>query len=270
MTRRVFLLPLIVLASLTVVFAACNDDDDGGSEEDIAAIEETITSVFGTDPNDPEQVEYAMAHFTDEIMENFFGMTKEECAAAAEDCLGDPTVIERFEGTTASGGEGGTTVFDEEESVYAIDVVEEKSEWLVSDIRFGPQELPEGVTAVDIQLAEYNFVFDESEITDGNVGFPFENIGEEPHEIVTLKVNEEFDPDAAIDFFAAQENPGEELPPGVEAISFLGFAPPGARGIGYAGEPFEPGDYAFGCMIPDPEGTPHASNGMLSEFTVTE
>jgi hypothetical protein len=141
---------------------------------------------------------------------------------------------------------------------------------MVNEIAFGPAELPEGVTAVDLELDEYKFVFDESEITDGNVGFPFENIGEEPHQIIVLKTNDEYELDATVEFFNSEAGGGDDLPAGVEKASFLGFALPGASGIAVNPEPLLAGDYAFICLIPDAEGTLHASLGMTKDFTVPE
>jgi hypothetical protein len=88
--------------------------------------------------------------------------------------------------------------------------------------------------------------------------------------VTYLKVNEEYNEVATIDFFFNAEGAGEDLPPGVEEVTFLGFAPPGASGVGYPGGPIEPGDYVFMCIVPDEEGTPHAASGMVAEFTVPE
>ena len=119
MTRRLFLLPFIALASLTVVFAACNDDDDGGgSEEDIAEVEEIMTTLLETDPTDPEQVDFWLAHVTDDVLENFFGTTRKDCAAAPEDCIGEPTPVDRFEGTKIEDDVATTTTYGTDQSFH--------------------------------------------------------------------------------------------------------------------------------------------------------
>ncbi|MEO6196874.1 MAG: hypothetical protein ABIP58_02085 [Dehalococcoidia bacterium] len=272
MTRKLWLFPLIALIALAGVSAACGDDDDdnAGSEEEIAAVEDLLTTILGTDPTDSDQVDFWLEHMTDEVIEGFFGTTRKECAANAEDCIGESTEGDRFEGTTVSGSDAQTTVYDAEGSAYTVDLVLEGEVWMVNEIAFGPAELPEGVTPVDLKLAEYNFVFDESKITDGNVGFPFENIGEEAHQIVVLKTNDAYDVDTTVEFFLDENTSEDDLPVGVDEVFFLAFAPPGASGIAVNQAPLEPGDYAFICILPDAEGTPHASLGMTKDFTVPE
>jgi hypothetical protein len=263
------MLAILGLVALAGAFSACGDDD-GGSEEDIAAVEEVVKALVETDPTDPDQVDFFIAHVTDEVMETFFGTTKKDCAAAPEDCIGEPTTVARFEGTTVSGSDATTTVYDSEEGVFTTLLVSEGDTWLLNEIRFGPAELPEGVTAVDLELADYEFIFDESKIVDGNIGFPFENTGEEPHQVLLAKVNDQYNLESAIEFWNSDAGGGEDLPPGVESMAFLGFAPPGISGVGVSEEPLEPGGYTFLCMIPNAEGTPHMELGMAAEFTVPE
>jgi hypothetical protein len=271
MTRKLWLLPFVALVALVGVFAACNDDDEGGgNEDDIAAVEELVSTLVGTDPTDQEQVDFFLAHMSDEVMANFFQTTKEECAASAEDCIGPPSEIDRIEGTEASDDSAQTTVYSSDGTVFTLLLSPDEDAWIVDEISFGPAQVPEGVTEIDVDMAEYNYVFEESEITDGNVGFSYRNIGEESHEVAVLKVGKDYELDAIVEHISTNGTGGDEMPPGVEGMTWFGMAPPGGRGVGVGEEPLAAGDYVMVCTFPDPEGTPHIELGMHKEFAVSE
>jgi hypothetical protein len=297
--RRQFLFLLFgALVASLLAFGACSDDDDedagdGGdgepSAEEIAEIEEIVAAILSADPTDPAQVDFWIEHMSDDVVQNFFGSTKEECAASPEDCIDDPTTENSFEGTTVTGDTAQTTAITED-GTFTFNLTAEGETWVVTEIRFGPAEVPEGVTGVNVQLNEYAFGFNASDIEDGNIAFPFENVGEEAHELVVLQTNEEFDVDAVIEAFSGQVEqeqseeeaspaPGEEeeegspeddLPPGIDNIYFGGIAGPGGRGIAVFEEPLAPGTYTMICVFPDPEGTTHAELGMVADFEVPE
>jgi hypothetical protein len=286
---------LSALVAALFAFVACNDDDDeegdGGdgepSAEEIAEIEEIVTAILSTDPTDQAQVDFWLAHMSDDLVQNFFGFTKDECAASAEECIGEPTEEASFEGTTVTGDTAQTTATTED-GPFTFRLTSEEDTWVVSEIRFGPAEVPEGVTGIDVELSEYAFGFNASEIEDGNIAFPFENVGEEAHELIVLQTNEEFDLNTVIAAFSGGDEgedggeeaaspspseeeegaPEEELPPGVDNIFFGGIAGPGGGGIAVFPEPLAPGTYTMICMFPDPEGTSHAELGMVSDFEV--
>jgi hypothetical protein len=288
---------LVALVVALVAFVACNDDDDeedgdGGdgepSAEEIAEIDEIVTAILGTDPTDQAQVDFWLAHMSDDVVQGFFGTTKEECAANAEECIGDPTEANSTEGTTISGDTAQTTAITED-GPFTFHLSSQGDTWVVTEIRFGPAEVPEGVTGIDVELSEYAFGFNASQIEDGNIAFPFENVGEEAHELVVLQTNEEFDVNTVIEAFSGQVDqeqaeqagsptpegeeeeegsPEDDLPPGVDNIFFGGIAGPGGGGIAVFPEPLAPGTYTMICVFPDPEGTTHAELGMVSDFEV--
>jgi hypothetical protein len=56
-------------------------------------------------------------------------------------------------------------------------------------------------------------------------------------------------------------------PPG-ELIGGFGALDGGLRGWIDLGGNLAPGDYAFVCLLPGPEGTAHSVSGMVSGFTL--
>jgi hypothetical protein len=289
--RNLWFVLLLAMMAAPVLVTACGDDDDdegdaGGNAEDIGAVEETLTRLLEADPTVQEDVDFWLAHVTDNALESFFGTTREECAANAEDCIGESTPVEGFEGTSVTDSQATTTVTDADGTVYTTDLVLEDGAWKLDEVRFGPAQIPAGVTAIDVEMNEYAFIFDSSAIVDGNVGFPFENVGQEPHELAILKTNEEFDLQTVIDSLGDEGGDGEEegaspspegeeggspddeLPPGVDDIFFGGFAPPGASGNAVFEEPLEPGTYMMFCSVTNEDNVTHAELGMAQEFEV--
>jgi hypothetical protein len=294
---RKYLWPLLaaLMAVSLLAFTACSDDDDdsddgdAASAEEIAAVEEVVAAILATDPTDQSQVDFWLAHMSDEVLEGFFGTTRDDCAAEAEECIGEGAEAESFEGTSVTGDTARTTVTDADGGTFTLALALEEETWVISEIRFGPAEVPAGVTAIDVQLNEYAFGFNRSSIEDGNIAFPFENIGEEAHELVILQTNEDFDVNEVIAAYLGEEgedggedpaaspsadaeeeggSPEDELPPGVDNLYFGGIAGPGGGGIAVFEEPLEPGTYTLICLFPDPEGTPHAELGMTADFEV--
>lgn len=137
----------------------------------------------------------------------------------------------------------------------------------------GPTEpasrpIPPGVPAVDMTLQEYAFVYNEAAIqaADGNFAFDVTNVGEEEHEIVVLSIDSD---QSLLELLQASDPESEELPAGVEFVTFGGFFPPGAEGTTLFDQPLGPGKYGLVCFVPSPEGVPHAFLGMVSEFEIS-
>jgi plastocyanin len=87
----------------------------------------------------------------------------------------------------------------------------------------------------------------------------FENVGEEPHELIFARINEGYTLEDAI------EAEGEEGT--AEEIGFSRAAP-GEEGRPIEiRQPLEPGNYAMVCTIPF-QGEPHYDLGMQEEFTI--
>jgi hypothetical protein len=259
---------LALAASLLLLAAACKDDEDGGG--DTASVEEIVQKLIQTDTNDQAQVDFFFAHTTDSALEDFFGLSREACQAAAAECIGDPIGVERLEDTEIEGEAASTAIWTEDGEAFTAHLVMEDGTWKLNTVAFGPKKLPEGVTPVELSIDEYSFEFDESKITDGNIGFPFTNQGEQAHEIAIARINDEFDLEALAEHIAANPQGLGGLPPGVEDFPVAGFAPPGTSGNLVLRRPLDPGRYLMACFISGEEGTAHALLGMNKEFTVPE
>jgi len=116
------------------------------------------------------------------------------------------------------------------------------------------------VTAIDLNLTEYAFNFDESEITSGDIAFNVSNIGGEEHQVVLAKFPEDLDVEEAIR--------SEEDPEGIEAVGEVDPLDPGADTSFLFTEPLEAGRYVMVCFVEAADGEPHALKGMWAEFTI--
>ncbi|MBM3939830.1 MAG: hypothetical protein FJ318_02825 [SAR202 cluster bacterium] len=69
------------------------------------------------------------------------------------------------------------------------------------------------------------------------------------------------------DIAAALSGPNPSQPDWAKDAGGPSVAAPG--GVSNATQEFEPGNYAALCLIPSPDGVPHAAKGMVKPFTVT-
>ena len=263
---------LSTLAISLLAFAACKDDKkDGGSSasptaspEEIAAIEQLITDLAGTDPTDQADVDFFFAHVTDALLEGFLGATRDECMADPRNCIGEPSTIESTENTTISGSQA-TSEVTADFGNYTFAFVQEGDVWMLDELTAISPDIPAGVTAVSLQLNEFAFGFNRKDIVDGNFAFASENIGKQDHQVGLAKLDEGVVLDDAIHY------EGDGDPPGVTTLTGTGPIRPGDELNVVFEEPLEPGRYALFCFFPDtddPENTPHAFKGMTAEFEV--
>lgn len=139
--------------------------------------------------------------------------------------------------------------------------------WVIAGSEPASRPIPPGVPTVDMTLQEYAFVYNEAAIqaADGNFAFEVTNAGEEEHEIVVLGI----DSDQSLqELLEAGDPESEDLPEGLEFITFGGIFEPGETGTTVFDQPLGPGRYGLVCFIPSPEGVPHAFLGMISEFEI--
>ena len=275
MKKYVWLLLLATLAASLMAFAACSDDDDededGGGDtsptpnaEEIAAIEQLVTDLVEGDPTQQADVDFFFERVTDDLLESFFQTTREECMANAEECIGEPGVVESVGSTTVSGGEASTDVTADFGN-YTFVLVLDGEVWKVDQLNAISPEVPAGVTAVDLQLNEFAFGFNRSDIEDGNFAFAAENIGEQNHQVIVVGIDEGVVLDDALQY----EGDGDI--PGLSEVAFTGPILPGEEYNVVFEEPLGPGRYALLCFFPDtddPEETPHVFKGMKAEFEV--
>lgn len=150
--------------------------------------------------------------------------------------------------------------------------VKQDGEWKVDGLQRLEGDIPDDAVVVDMKLAsDFEFDFDPSAITSGNLAFRIENTDTEEHAHKSGKVHQ-----AGI----AHEMAIGKLPEGLSLEETLQLpAPPPLVGIvtplapgGTTNvvltEPLEPGNYALLCFLPTEEGTTHVEEGMIAEFTV--
>jgi hypothetical protein len=138
--------------------------------------------------------------------------------------------------------------------------------WRIGPSTPASRPIPAGVTPVALNLQEYAFNYDKRAVTSGNVAFQITNNGAEHHEVVLLKL----DTDKAITDVvnAFLQNESDDLPAGIEFLTFGGEFAPREQSNLILSEPLAAGRYAFVCFLPSPDGVPHAALGMASDFTV--
>lgn len=119
------------------------------------------------------------------------------------------------------------------------------------------------ITRVELTAKDFSFDVDDS-IVGGVVEFDYTNAGAEPHFAGLVKMAPGKTIDDLKNFFGGPP----AGPPPFEEIGGLPTTDPGASGNQTLD--LEPGDYAFFCAIPSPDGVPHVAKGMVQPLTVTE
>ncbi len=251
--HMVMLLALVLVATLAL--GACGGDDRKDDVED--AVRAAV------DAWNQRDVEGFLAHFTDKGFQESFDSTKEEGQQSLPEFIGNPSMTVRKLSNTKVSGNTATT---EAELTFglAIDasrfpMVKEGDVWKIDGEEPLSTAIPSGVTAVDVQLAEFAFVYNPAEAAGGNAAFKLDNIGQQEHELFIAR--------------APEGPPLMELLEAVEELELIGGiqVEPGKQRNLVLTEVLSPGRYAVVCFLPDvndPEGTPHAFKGMVSEFTV--
>ena len=128
--------------------------------------------------------------------------------------------------------------------------------------------------AITITASEYKFEV-VGEATGGFVQVTFDNAGKEPHIVVPLKLQPGKTAADALPILSQEGEPDPaalaEVFDGDPTSSFFGtpgLLPPGDSETTVAD--FAPGSYVLACFLPSPDGTPHFTLGMLTDFTVAD
>lgn len=141
--------------------------------------------------------------------------------------------------------------------------------WLT--VTAAPDEAPEPPVAVGrVDMADFAFV-DMPALGSGEVVIEVTNSGQEPHEMVVLRL-EGASLDEVLPMLAGPPPSEGGPPPGPPPFRFMGGVQaimPGARA--WATLDLPPGDYALVCFIPSPAnaGQPHVALGMARPFTIS-
>ena len=126
-----------------------------------------------------------------------------------------------------------------------------------------------------LQITERDYEFElDGSVEAGSVSIAVENKGEEFHEIAMGKlVDGQTVEDARAALEAANEdteNPLEGIVDDDSVIDELGGVQAPGTAYTITGDDIEAGEYVLLCFIPNSEGTPHTSMGMVTGFTVGE
>lgn len=261
--KRVIVLAIVaVIALFSFAAFACGDDgDDGPSEAEIQEVEDVVRQLFEASG---AEVDFVLEHATDNLIENVFFTTREECAAAPDDCIGEGEAAESITDIEIDGDKA-TAIAAAPFGTFNVGLIREDGVWKGDSLSAASDELPEGATVVDLSLKDFAFDFSADDIpADGNFGFAVTNDGEQMHEVIVQKVPEDLDLQQAI--------MADEPPAGVEDVAFKILITPGQEvNMSLGDAALGPGRYALLCFFPDtedPEMTPHALKGMLNEFTI--
>lgn len=257
-TVGIFLLALLVVGALG--FAPSSHAQASDEEAIVDVVTLTMAAASEGD------IDAFAAHFTDAGLIAFFDVeTVDEALEAAEEELGGFTVepVDISEITIDGDSASAVVTFVVDGSIPFTErwfFVRVDGEWLINANEVVQPEIPDGYEVVEVDLFEYGFDFDETQINAGDqIAFEATNIGQEEHEMVLARIPLDLDLEEAL------QSP--EPPPGVVDVAFT-FASPGETGIAVAENPIEPGRYVMLCFFPAPDGTPHVFLGMLAEFMV--
>ncbi len=121
-----------------------------------------------------------------------------------------------------------------------------------------------GWERVDVTAVDYAFRGIPPALPKGPLSFELSNTGEEPHELIVFRINEE-----VREPFQQLLAGGEEQAAGKVEQAGGTFAIPG--GSSHDVVDAAPGRYGVACFVPvggGEDGPPHTTRGMLAEFTV--
>jgi hypothetical protein len=256
---------LLLVGVLALGAMSCGDDDEGG--EDQAAVEQSFRDAVAA--WNAQDVDGLIAHFTDAGLVNSFGdgeETREDIVMFLPEFIGDPPLeIQELQIDVSGDKATADVLWAAGNALEHIEftLVDEASVWKIDNEEDLAVEVPDGTTVVDVQMNEFAFALIASDITNGNVAFAAENVGEQDHEFALARIPT----DAVIEELLMTE----EDVPGFEFIGGVGPAEPGDTVNLVLTEALTPGRYLVVCFLPDtddPEETPHAFKGMTAEFTI--
>lgn len=258
---------VVALVSFTLTAQAQESDP----EAEIQAVVQQMVDAW----NDGDAETFG-ALFTDDGIVSFVsgfgapaGTTAEQARAMLPDVVGDPP-IQLQGGELENASADSVTVIVSlmvggASSNERVTFIQVDGEWKIDlyESNAVPAEVPEGYTEIQVDMFEYGYDFDPSGIGAGDgVAFQGQNTGEQPHEIVLIKVPADLD---------VQEALASEEPPADAEILGGVFAAPGGTTSPLIVESMAAGRYVIACFVPvegDPDETPHWAEGMVAEFTV--
>lgn len=248
-------------------FGACGDDDEeGASKESYCAIEEAIDARFGEafeaigDDASDDEVDAALQKVAEEIIDEH----EDDARAAAPDEISDD--VDALFDAAHEVADGDAAAFD----TPAVDAAGTN----VDEFCGFTDDEGDGASGNELRITETDYAFAvEGTPTAGTLSITVANQGSEMHEIAMGKLVAGKSVD---DVRSALETAGEDddaLAGILEedtALDDLGGLQQPGTGYTITGSGIEAGDYALLCFLPDAEGQPHFSLGMLAPLTIAE
>lgn len=137
----------------------------------------------------------------------------------------------------------------------------DQNPWKLSYERALPIEIPADAKAVDVELSDYDITMDTADLEGPIVVLRGENVAEEDHEMLVLKLENGATTDDLL------QATGPDLPPD---ITFSGEVPVrGGQEQDLLLVDLQPGTYVVVCLFPDADGVPHLTFGMEEVFTIS-
>jgi hypothetical protein len=212
-----------------------------------------------------------LSYWTDDGLESEFGATRQEIMAAGAEFFNGPPLgirdIDKIDVKDTEATANVELVFGITLSPEEFRLMKEAADWKIDSTEPFQASIPSGKTKVDVRMDEFSFELDRTKVTSGDFAFAAENIGEQNHEIVLMKVPQGFSLNTLL-----QSDPNGPPPAGVEPIGFAGPYEAGEEGNMVMTEKLPAGSYMLVCFLPDeadPQGTPHYVKGMAVQFDVT-
>jgi hypothetical protein len=275
-----------VAMSLALFAAACGDDNGNGNgatgttrpaaEGDLASFCDgylVVASAMTGPPEDPSGLAGAMNEMRDNApaeiesdVETLVNFLEEEMGGGAPDA--DTT------GTTVAGGETTGTAVPEDEGETPGEGGPPQTEFLISSAAVGRYAAENCADdQIEVTALDYEYEGIPQTLAAGTYGWLVDNEGQEWHEIVLIKKNENVE-ETWEELLALGEQ-DEDAVMAMIQMKGVALAGPGQRS-GVVTD-LEPGEYAAVCFFPvgstglDVEGTgpPHVAEGMIHTFTVT-
>jgi hypothetical protein len=268
MCRKLTVLILCaLLLPISLVLIACGDDNGDAADPAAMEVEQTVRGAI--EAYNQKDLTRFLSYWTDDGLREEFGVTRAELVQAGPAFFdGPPLNLRGVNNTDVSGDSAETDVelaFGKAVARERFELVREDSGWKIAGSENRNVGIPSGTSGVDVELDEFSFTVDTTEIEDGNIAFQAENVGDQAHELVVLQVPADFNLAQALHFG------GNELPAGVQVIGGVGpIAPDDDQNLVFT-EPLASGKYIMVCLLPDtsdPQGRLHVAKGMAVEFAV--
>ncbi|MEY2398068.1 MAG: hypothetical protein QOJ00_1242 [Actinomycetota bacterium] len=276
---------MVVLAACVALFGAGAACGGGGADAEKSVVHTVRASIQAENAKNADAF---LRLWTDRGLARYDSGTRNEIANGTADGFGQDRVdILKVVRTTLSEGNKASVRVDAAPRdfhvarvVYRVqfDLIKRKGRWLIDGFAFnGSPSAIAGAEIVDIKAQEYSFALSKP-TTGSDVGFTFENVGKEQHELTLFKAPDATTLDVAL---AAVENVDgdtlQNLPAGYTA-DHLSFADLGQKLRVSFAQPLAKGTYVMACFLPqggfgkngpnNPNGKPHVQLGMINLLTV--